>query len=346
MLIGLNTFRENRALVHGKGLKELKKMSIRLQKRVCELQRFVATRRACWRRPSYSVELTVVCLRLNKVNRLIDVISGYDEEKSMESSVERFIEAQERNYGQALAELRNGKKTSHWMWYVFPQLRFLGHSDTAYYYGIADEQEAKEYCANTVLYDRYIECCRALESVQDSNPERVMGSIDALKLCSSLTLFYMVDEKNKALYEKLIDKFYHGRWDRSTMDYLIRRRTVNMKLNDAPYQQIIKGEKTVEVRLYDEKRSKIQEGNRICFTHSENEKMQIEARVVALHRYNSFKELFENVGLDSCGFKGYSVDEAVEAMKKYYTPEEESKYGVVGIEIILGKDWWENKNGT
>jgi len=339
MLIGLNTFRENSALVHGKGLNGLKKMSVRLNKRICELQRFVATRRACWRRPSYSMELTVARLRLDKVNRLIDAISGYGEEENMERyPVERFIEAQERNYAQALAELRAGRKVSHWMWYVFPQLRFLGHSDTAYYYGIADEQEAKEYCANTVLYDRYIDCCKALESVKDSNPERVMGSIDALKLCSSLTLFYMVDEKNKALYEKLIDKFYHGRWDRSTIDYLVRRRTVDMRLNDEPFQQIKNGEKTIEVRLYDEKRSKIQEGNRICFTHTENEKMQIQARVIALHRYNSFKELFENVGLDSCGFVGYGVDEAVEAMKKYYSSEEEQKFGVVGIEIILDND--------
>ncbi len=252
--------------------------------------------------------------------------------------VERFIEAQERNYVQALAELRAGRKVTHWMWYVFPQLRFLGHSDTAYYYGIADEQEAKEYCTNSVLYSRYIECCRALESIQDTNPERVMGSIDALKLCSSLTLFYMVDEKNKALYEKLIDKFYRGRWDRSTIDYLVRRRTVDMRLNDAPFQQFKSGDKTIEVRLYDEKRRKIQVGNRICFTHSENEKMQIRARVVALHCYNTFKELFENVGLDACGFGGYSVDEAVKGMKKYYSSEEERKCGVVGIEIIFADD--------
>ena len=59
-------------------------------------------------------------------------------------SINRFLDVQERNYEQALNELRNGRKTSHWMWYIFPQLRFLGHSDTAYYYGIADEEEAKE----------------------------------------------------------------------------------------------------------------------------------------------------------------------------------------------------------
>ena len=111
-----------------------------------------------------------------------------------------------------------------------------------------------------------------------------------------------------------------------------------MRLNDEPFQQIKNGEKTIEVRLYDEKRRKIQRGNRICFTHSENEKMQIQARVIALHRYNTFKELFENVGLDSCGFTGYNVDEAVEGMKKYYSSEEEQKYGVVGIEIILDND--------
>ena len=134
------------------------------------------------------------------------------------------MEAQAINYAQAIQELRAGRKVSHWMWYVFPQLRFLGHSDRAYYYGIADEQEAKDYCAHPVLYERYIECCKALETVAETDPERVMGYVDALKLKSSLTLFYMVDAKNQALYKTLIDKFYQGEWDVSTVSYLEQKR--------------------------------------------------------------------------------------------------------------------------
>ena len=251
--------------------------------------------------------------------------------------IERFIEAQERNYAQALSELRAGKKVSHWMWYIFPQLRCLGRSDTAYYYGIVDEQEAKEYCANALLYNRYVECCKALEVISETDPVRVLGEIDALKLCSSLTLFYMVDEANQVLYKKLIDKFYRGKWDGMTMMYLLRRRTVEMRLNDAPFQQIKNGEKSVEVRLYDEKRRKIQVGNRICFTHTENgEKLLM--RVENLHCCDTFQALFERVGLDVCGFHGYSMEAAIEAMRGYYSQEEEQTYGVVGIEIIPASD--------
>lgn len=249
-------------------------------------------------------------------------------------SINRFLDAQESNYEQALNELRNGRKVSHWMWYVFPQLRFLGHSDIAYYYGIVDEQEAKDYCSNGILYNRYIECCKVLENIQETEPENILGSIDALKLRSSLTLFYMVDENNQALYKKLIDKFYNGKWDSLTMDYMVSRRTVDMRLNDQPFQQIKNGEKTVEIRLYDEKRRKIQPGNIICFKHTGN-KEQIQTRVVKLHTCVSFAKLFELVGLEMCGFNGYTIEQAVDRMKDFYSIEEEQKYGVVGIEIQL-----------
>ncbi len=335
MLMGLDTFQQDAAFLHGKSLTELKKLSVRLHKKMRELQCLVATGVASFRRPSYSMELTIVLRRLDMANNLMDVISGYEEEDMQRYPIERFIEGQEENYADAIEELRNGKKISHWMWYVFPQLRFLGHSDKAYFYGIVDEEEAKEYCANPLLYDRYIECCKALENIKCKNPVRVMGDVDALKLHSSLTLFYMVDEKNQALYQRLIDKFYHGKWDYSTMDYLNRRRTVEMRLNDVPYQQIMQEEKRIEVRLYDEKRRKLQEGNLICFTHSEKAEMQMRVRVRALHCYNTFRELFESVGLETCGFQGYTIDEAVEEMRKYYPSQEEEKYGAVGIEITL-----------
>ena len=104
--------------------------------------------------------------------------------------------------------------------------------------------------------------------------------------------------------------------------------------DEQPFQQIKNGKKTVEVRLYDEKRRKIQSGNLICFTNTENHE-KIRARVVKLHACVSFAELFERVGLDACGFRGYSIEEALDKMKDFYSVEEEQKYGVVGIEIQL-----------
>ena len=251
--------------------------------------------------------------------------------------MERFLQAQKDMYGQAIKELRQGRKVSHWMWYIFPQLRFLGYSSMAKYYGIADEKEAKEYCANPVLYNRYIECCKALEALKETNPEKVMGDIDALKLRSSLTLFYMVDENNRDLYKKLIDKFYNGKWDEYTIDYLVSRHVVEMRLNRLPFERIASGEKTIEVRLYDEKRRKIQVGNLIRFIHVDNKALQIQAQVIALHRYKTFKELFQSNQFSKCGFNDMSVADAVEKMYEYYTPEEEKNHGVVGIEIKLTK---------
>ncbi len=250
-------------------------------------------------------------------------------------NVERFITAQNVNYAQALQELKNGCKTSHWMWYVFPQLAALGQSSRAIFYGMEDEQEAKEYCANPLLYTRYIECCKALDSLQETNPEKIMGEIDAKKLRSSLTLFYVADEKNRVLYQRLINKFYQGEWDRLTLSHLQKNQPIEMRLNAEPFSQIKRGEKTVEVRLYDEKRRTITVGQRIRFRHAENENKQLTARVIALHTFDTFAKLFASQQFEKCGFIGYTNEEAVNCMYKFYTPEEESKWGVVGIEILL-----------
>ena len=140
----------------------------------------------------------------------------------MEVSIERFITAQDEDgtYARALAELRAGHKESHWIWYIFPQLRCLGRSVNAKYYGIADENEARAYCANKTLRARYVECCRALLACEKKDVREIMGSIDSIKLCSSLTLFYAVDEKNRPLYKKLLDKFYQGAFDNATVQFL------------------------------------------------------------------------------------------------------------------------------
>lgn len=135
-------------------------------------------------------------------------------------SLKRFVTAQEGVYKRALAELKRGCKQTHWMWFIFPQLECLGYSETAKFYGIADEKEARAYCENELLHSRYIECCQALAGLTENNPMRIMGEIDGIKLRSSLTLFYLVDEKNAPLYKGLIDKFYHGELDPLTVNFI------------------------------------------------------------------------------------------------------------------------------
>ena len=133
--------------------------------------------------------------------------------------MDRFVEAQNNVYSNVIEELKNEKKTSHWMWYIFPQLTTLGRSKRAIYYGLDDAEATKEYCSNKLLHNRYLECCHILLNTQQTNPEEIFGPIDAIKLNSSLTLFYIVDKENRALYERLIHKFYDGRMDPLTLDF-------------------------------------------------------------------------------------------------------------------------------
>lgn len=140
-------------------------------------------------------------------------------EMNMGYNVERFVEAQEYDYARALAEIQNGRKCTHWMWYIFPQLEHLGHSSTAKYYGIANLDEAKEYLSHPILGARLKEICEALLSLKKSNPYEVMGGIDGLKLCSSMTLFAEV-EGYDSVFGKVIDKYYNGNKDMNTIRIL------------------------------------------------------------------------------------------------------------------------------
>ncbi len=109
--------------------------------------------------------------------------------QQQECDLERFIKAQEEMYPVALREIRSGMKASHWMWFIFPQLKALGFSSTAQYYGIADLAGANVYLEHPLLQTRLIEISKALLALEDSNPTRVMGYPDDLKHCSSITLF-------------------------------------------------------------------------------------------------------------------------------------------------------------
>ncbi len=138
------------------------------------------------------------------------------------SDLSRFHEAQKHSYRTALAEIRRGRKCSCWMWYIFPQLRGLGHSATAQYYGITGLQEARDYLRDEVLGGRLVEISRALLDVDSNDPVEVMGVPDNLKLKSSMTLFEAADP-GEDTFGKVLDKFFHGQRDERTLALLGRR---------------------------------------------------------------------------------------------------------------------------
>ena len=133
------------------------------------------------------------------------------------NSLDRFLEAQERMYETALKEIKNGEKESHWMWYIFPQLRGLGKSRMAYVYGINGLEEAKAYLAHPVLSARLIEISEALLEHKGKDIEDILGDIDAMKLRSSMTLFALISE-NSSIFHQLLDCFYDGKLDEHTLE--------------------------------------------------------------------------------------------------------------------------------
>lgn len=134
-------------------------------------------------------------------------------------NLQRFIDAQERIYPVALEEIKSGMKTSHWMWFIFPQIKGLGFSKTAQYYGIEDLQEAKEYYQHPILGTRLIEITSELLKLDANDPEFVMGYPDNLKLKSSMTLFYAAS--GDELFIQVLDKYYNGERDDLTLNTLI-----------------------------------------------------------------------------------------------------------------------------
>ena len=132
--------------------------------------------------------------------------------------LERFVKAQARNYEKAREEIRNGRKETHWMWYVFPQLKGLGRSETARYYGIADRREAEAYLAHPVLGPRLREMTDLLPALETSDANKVFGYPDDLKLRSCMTLFYLVSGEER--FQKVLDKFFGGKSDGRTVELL------------------------------------------------------------------------------------------------------------------------------
>ena len=132
--------------------------------------------------------------------------------------LERFVVAQEQIYARALEEIRRGKKRSHWMWFIFPQLAGFGRSAMAQRYAIADEAEARAYLAHPLLGARYVECVSALQDLIGSDAVAVFGDVDAVKLRSSLTLFETVGAG--ALVGAALDRWFGGQRDERTAELL------------------------------------------------------------------------------------------------------------------------------
>lgn len=133
--------------------------------------------------------------------------------------LERFVDAQAPVYRDVVAELRGGRKRSHWMWFVFPQLRGLGGSPTAAHFGIASLDEARAYLRHELLGPRLRECARLVNEVEGRSASEIFGSPDDLKLRSSMTLFARATDDNEE-FLALLDKYYGGLQDPLTLDRL------------------------------------------------------------------------------------------------------------------------------
>lgn len=130
-------------------------------------------------------------------------------------NLQRFLDAQSLDYDSALQEIRNGRKQSHWVWYVFPQIKGLGHSTYSELYGISGLEEAKAYYNHPVLGRRLIEVTEALLEHKDKSAESILSPIDALKVRSSMTLFWFASRN--PLFKSVIEVFYEGMMDDLTI---------------------------------------------------------------------------------------------------------------------------------
>ena len=137
-------------------------------------------------------------------------------------NLSRFVQAQEQTYDQALAELNAGRKRSHWMWYVFPQLDGLGSSPITKRYSIKSEAEARAYLDHPVLGQRLVDCAEAILRVEGKSAREILGSPDGLKLKSCATLFARVSPPG-SVFERILEKFYSGEPDAATLRLLARQ---------------------------------------------------------------------------------------------------------------------------
>ncbi|SHM06339.1 DUF1810 domain-containing protein [Flavobacterium saccharophilum] len=143
---------------------------------------------------------------------------------NLDDGIERFVTAQQYVYHQALNEIKNGRKQSHWMWFVFPQIRGLGFTDFNVYYGIKDLKEAEQYLSDPMLGGRLIEISLAVLSQQGKTAMEIFGKPDQRKLKSSMTLFCQVQNTNP-VFQKVLERYYQGSVDEKTMAILLSQKS-------------------------------------------------------------------------------------------------------------------------
>ena len=131
-------------------------------------------------------------------------------------NLQRFTAAQDPVYEQVCQELRNGRKETHWMWFVFPQLRGLGKSATAYHFGLSSRAEAEAYWNHPTLGPRLVECDELVNAVENRTIEQIFGSIDAMKFRSSITLFAAI-APDTPVFRRALEKYFNGEADPITL---------------------------------------------------------------------------------------------------------------------------------
>jgi uncharacterized protein (DUF1810 family) len=135
-------------------------------------------------------------------------------------NLQRFVEAQAGVWGQVCAELQSGQKRSHWMWFVFPQIRGLGSSEMAVRYGISGAEEARAYLDHPVLGPRLQDCAGLVVGFEGKSVEEIFGYPDNLKFHSSMTLFAEVQGPSERVFHKALKKYFGGKTDQATLDRL------------------------------------------------------------------------------------------------------------------------------
>lgn len=141
---------------------------------------------------------------------------------SKENNLKRFIDAQEPVYKTALSEVKKGRKSSHWMWYIFPQIQGLGFSETSRYYAIKNIEEAEEFLRHPVLGRRLLDICEELLQLKSNDAGQIFGSPDDLKLKSSMTLFSSVPHP-EGVFQRVLEKFFQGNKDGRTLQIIDKK---------------------------------------------------------------------------------------------------------------------------
>ena len=140
-----------------------------------------------------------------------------------EALFDGFIKAQDAVYSQVISELTQGHKRTHWMWFIFPQVKGLGHSIMSQRYAIESLEQAKEYLQHDILSARLVQCAELLELHPDKSALDIFGAIDTIKLHSSLTLFTIASSsKNNCIFDQLLDQFFEGSYNINTIRMMMQ----------------------------------------------------------------------------------------------------------------------------